>query len=110
MAYKQSPFPMVDGTKGHNKYKERQEKKAARLTAKAEKREKRTAEATESFSKMGKKWEGVEPLWGTGKYARKRAEKAKAKAAAGSRKDWKAVKKGKVGIVVKKEKEGFKEK
>ncbi len=34
MAYKQSPFPMIDGTKGHNKYRERQLKKAARLTEK----------------------------------------------------------------------------
>ena len=92
MAYKQSPFPMIDGTKGHNKYKERQLKKAARLTAKAEKREARTAETTATFTEAGPKWEGVEPLWGTGKYARKRAERAKAKAQAGSRK---AYRKGK---------------
>jgi len=99
MVYKQSPFPMIGGTKGHNKYKERQEKKAARLTAKAEKREKGTAEAIESWADTGRKWEGVEPLWGTGKYARKRAEKAKAKAAAGSRKAWKGVKKGDTDIL-----------
>ena len=59
MAYKQSPFPMIDGTKGHNKYKERQLKKAERLTAK-------------------------------GKDSR--ADIAKAKAAAGSRKAWKRAK------------------
>ena len=59
MAYKQSPFPMIDGTKGSNKYKERQLKKAARLTAK-------------------------------GKDSR--ADIAKAKAAAGSRKAWKRAK------------------
>ena len=74
---------MVDGTKGHSKYKERQEKKAARLTAKAEKRETRTARwQNEALIKLG-----------TGKYARKRAEKAEAKAAAGSRKAWKRAKK-----------------
>jgi len=93
MAYKQSPFPMIDGTKGHNKYKERQLKKAARLTAKAEKREARTAEATATFTEAGPKWEGVKPIFGTGKHARKRAEKAEAKAAAGSRKAWKRAKK-----------------
>ena len=93
MGYKQSPFPMIDGTKGHNKYKERQLKKAARLTAKAEKREARTAEGTAAFAEAGPKWEGVKPIFGTGKYARKRAEKAEAKAAAGSRKAWKRAKK-----------------
>ena len=60
MAYKQSPFPMIDGTKEHNKYKERQLRKADRLT------------------KRGKK---------------NRADKALAKAAAGSRKAWKRAKK-----------------
>ena len=67
------------------------------MTVKAEKREARTARwQNEALIKLG-----------TGKYARKRAEKAEAKAAAGSRKAWKGVKKGKVGVVVKKEKEGF---
>ena len=34
MAYKQSPFPMINGTEGHNKYKERQLKKAEKLRKK----------------------------------------------------------------------------
>ena len=58
MTYKQSPFPMINGTEGHNKYKERQLRKADRLT------------------KRGKK---------------NRADKALAKAAAGSRKAWKKI-------------------
>ena len=41
---------------------------------------------------MGRKWEGVEPIFGTGKYARRRAEKAELKAAAGSRKDYRQAK------------------
>ena len=98
MAYKQSPFPMIGGTKGHNKYKERQEKKAAKLS--------KRADAIEKAEKSGE----FQSIFYSADRARKRAEKAKAKAAAGSRKAWKGVKKGKVGIVVKKETEGFKEK
>ena len=93
MGYKQSPFPMIDGTEKHNKYKERQLEKAKKLKVKAENREARTADATTAFTEAGPKWEGVKPIFGTGKYARKRAEKAEAKAAAGSRKAWKRAKK-----------------
>ena len=75
------------------KYRLRQQKKAARLFAKAQKREKRTAESKEVFAGAGPKWAGVEPIFGTGKYARKRAEKAKAKAKAGSRKAYRKGKK-----------------
>ena len=96
MAYKQSPFPMIGGTKGHNKYKERQEKKAARLTAKAERQEKKAAEA-KAFTKEQYGGEGsLFAFQSTGKRSRRRAERAEAKAAAGSRKAWKKVKKGKV--------------
>lgn len=67
---------------GKDSYKERQLKKAARLTAKAEKREARTV-----------RWENEAGInLGTGKYARIRAEKAMAKAEAGSRKAWKNTK------------------
>ena len=93
MVYKQSPFPMISGTKEHNKYKERQLKKAAKLTAKAEKREARTAETTAAFTEAGPKWEGIKPIFATGKHARKRAEKAEFKAMMGSRKAWKRAKK-----------------
>ena len=68
------------------KYVARQLAKAKRLKLLAEKREKRTKEKKEAFSKAGRKWEGVEPIFFTGKWARKRSEKAFEKAAAGSRK------------------------
>ena len=76
-----------------SKYTKRQQKKAARLFAKAQKREKRTAKSKEAFEGAGPKWDCVEPIIGTGKYARKRAEKAKAKAKAGSRKAYRKGKK-----------------
>ena len=72
----------------HNddEYVAKQLAKAKKLKLLAEKREKRTEEKKEAFSKAGKKWEGVEPIFFTGKWARKRYEKALKKAAAGSRK------------------------
>ena len=80
-----SPIPRAQ-------YGLRQQEKAARLFEKAERREKRTAEGKEIFAGAGPKWAGVEPIFGTGKYARIRAEKAMAKAEAGSRKAWKNTK------------------
>ena len=79
----------------HNdeKYVARQRAKAERLKLLAEKREKRTEEKKEAFSKAGKKWEGVEPIFFTGKRARKRAKIAEEKAAAGSRRAYRKSKK-----------------
>ena len=73
-------------------YNERQRAKAKKLYARAERREAKTAIKRESLAGMGRKWEGVEPIFGTGKYARRRAEKAELKAAAGSRKDYRQAK------------------
>ena len=93
MAYKQSPFPMIGGTKGHNKYKERQEKKAERLHEKADKKERKATEA-KAFTKEQYGGEGsLFAFQSTGKRSRKRAEIAEAKAEAGSRKAWKQSKK-----------------
>ena len=76
-----------------SKYTKRQQKKAARLIKLAEKREKRTEESKKAFNKAGRKWEGVEPIFFTGKRARRRAEKALNKAKAGSRKAYRKGKK-----------------
>jgi len=90
-----------------NPYAKRQLKKAKRLEAKskkkllsAEKREKRTSKSIEYFADHPNiKWKGVKPLFGTGKWARKRSEKlaakakiALAKAKAGSKKEYKKLK------------------
>ena len=89
-----SPF-MMKGFSGfrnssplHNddEYVAKQLAKAEKLKLLAEKREKRTEEKKEAFSKAGKKWEGVEPIFFSGKRARKREKIARLKAAAGSRK------------------------
>mgnify|MGYP003148948310 CR=1 FL=1 len=94
MAYKQSPFPMVKGTEGHSKYKERQLKKAARLTKKAEKQEKKAAEAKAFTKEQYDMEEGsLFAFQPSGKRSRKRAGKAEFKAAMGSRKAWKRAKK-----------------
>ena len=77
----------------NNKWVKKQLTKAEKLSKRAEKREKRTAEGKKAFVEAGSKWAGVEPIFGTGKYARKRAEKAKFKAMMGSRKAWKKAKK-----------------
>jgi len=100
MAFKQSPFPMIDGTRGHSKYQLRQLKKAARLTKKAERQEEKAAEA-KAFTKeqYGGEEGSLFALQPSGKRSRKRAKTAKAKAAAGSRKAWKGVKKGDTDIL-----------
>ena len=79
----------------HNdeKYVARQLAKAKKLKLLAEKREKRIEEKKEAFNKAGRKWEGVEPIFFTGKWARKRSEKALEKAKAGSRKAYRKSKK-----------------
>jgi len=75
----------------HNeKYVARQLKKAARLTKKAEKQEKKAAEAKAFTKEQYDTEEGsLFAFQPSGKRSRKRAEKAKAKAAAGSRKAYK---------------------
>jgi hypothetical protein len=67
------------------KYVERQLKKAERLTKKAEKQEKK-AEETRVYTKEKYGEESLFAFQSSGKRARRRAEKALKKAAAGSRK------------------------
>tara|TARA_R100000808_G_C2127203_1_gene137215 strand:- start:960 stop:1304 length:345 start_codon:yes stop_codon:yes gene_type:complete len=74
------------------KYRERQLKKAKRLTKKAEKQEKKAAE-TKAYTKEKYGEELLFAFQPSGKRARKRAEKAKAKAKAGSRKAYRKGKK-----------------
>jgi hypothetical protein len=80
MGYKQPPFPMINGTEGHNKYKERQLKKAAKLS--------KRADDIEEAEKRGE----FQSIFYSADRARKRSKTAKAKATTGSRKAWKRAK------------------
>ena len=69
MTYKQSSFPMIDGTKRHNKYKERQLKKAERLTKKGKENRAATARAKaaagsrKAWKRAKRNFSSVRPLY-----------------------------------------------